>query len=127
MPLLDSPKVELVVYRHGGRWVDANGNEVDNATAKRARIQMKHHLENPVQPNVELFTDDDLEDDDEDVEDDDEDDGTEEVDYSSMTNDELRAEIATRNDSRPADSQLSLEGKKAGLIATLEGDDDSRE
>lgn len=28
---MDDPTVELVVYRHGDRWVDANGNEVDPA------------------------------------------------------------------------------------------------
>ena len=44
-------------------------------------------------------------------------------DYASANNDLLRAEISRRNESRDEDDQLSLSGKKADLIATLEADD----
>jgi hypothetical protein len=39
------------------------------------------------------------------------------------TNDELRAEIARRNEGRDEADLLSTEGNKADLIATLEADD----
>lgn len=47
----------------------------------------------------------------------------EDSDYESWTNDELRSEIVTRNESHGDADQLSLEGKKADLIATLREDD----
>jgi len=47
----------------------------------------------------------------------------EEESYSAWTNDELRGEIAGRNEGRADEDKLSLEGKKADLIATLEADD----
>lgn len=50
---------------------------------------------------------------------DEEGDDEDEVDYDSMTNDELRAELARR--------ELSVEGKKVDLIARLEEDDTSAE
>jgi hypothetical protein len=55
------------------------------------------------------------------TEDDDEDDG----EYGDWTNNELRAEIARRNDGREEADKLSLDGKKADLIATLEADDEA--
>lgn len=43
--------------------------------------------------------------------------------YDGWTVKELKTEISNRNESRDADSQLSSEGKKDDLIATLEADD----
>lgn len=48
---------------------------------------------------------------------------TEEVDYETLTNDELRTEIVRRNEDRDEADQLSVDGRKAELIATLEDDD----
>jgi hypothetical protein len=47
----------------------------------------------------------------------------EDLDYESMVNDDLRTEIVRRNEARADDDQLSLEGRKADLIATLREDD----
>lgn len=49
----------------------------------------------------------------------DEDDEDEELDYESMSNDDLRAELARR--------ELSVSGKKEDLIARLEEDDASED
>lgn len=43
--------------------------------------------------------------------------------YHSASNDLLRAEIARRNEGRSSEDKLSLDGKKADLIETLEADD----
>jgi hypothetical protein len=43
--------------------------------------------------------------------------------YSSMKVDELREEIDARNRGREEADSLSLEGKKADLVATLDADD----
>ena len=45
--------------------------------------------------------------------------------YASMKVDDLRAEIESRNEGREEADLLSLEGKKADLVATLDGDDAS--
>lgn len=45
--------------------------------------------------------------------------------YSAMKVAELRSEIESRNEGRDDDSLLSTEGKKAELVAVLEGDDTS--
>lgn len=49
----------------------------------------------------------------------------EDADYSTWTNDELRAEIQRRNDEEGKD--LDIMGKKAELIAVLEADDEEGE
>lgn len=77
-------------------------------TAPGAPVPTQGTAQPPVNPDPE-----DLEDDDEDVE------------YTDMKNDELRAEIARRNAERDADAQLSLDGNKQQLISTLEADDAS--
>lgn len=51
----------------------------------------------------------------------------EELDYSTMSNDELRAEIARRNEGREDEDKLDLTGRKAELIAVLEEDDEDSE
>jgi len=43
--------------------------------------------------------------------------------YEDMTNDELRTEIASRNESRDEANKLSIDGRKADLVDTLEADD----
>ena len=43
--------------------------------------------------------------------------------YASMKVDELRTEIESRNEGREEADLLSVEGKKADLVATLDGDD----
>lgn len=43
--------------------------------------------------------------------------------YQAQKVDDLKAEIARRNAERPEDDQLSADGKKADLVATLEADD----
>jgi hypothetical protein len=43
--------------------------------------------------------------------------------HSSMKVDELKAEIESRNEGRDEADLLSLEGKKADLVATLAADD----
>jgi hypothetical protein len=43
--------------------------------------------------------------------------------YGSLKVDELKAEITKRNEGREEADMLSLEGKKADLVATLEADD----
>lgn len=45
--------------------------------------------------------------------------------YSSMKVDEIKAEIESRNEGREEADLLSLEGKKADLVATLDADDAS--
>jgi hypothetical protein len=45
--------------------------------------------------------------------------------YDQNTNENLRAEIARRNESREEDDQLPLSGRKEDLVATLEEDDAS--
>jgi hypothetical protein len=117
MPLLDSPDVELVVYWHDGRWVDANGNEVDKKTANRARKQMKKHLENPIAPAAVPPP--------EEPDDDEEDEGSEEVDYSTLTKADLVAEVQRRNEGRAEEDLLNEDGTKAELIAELEEDDEA--
>lgn len=47
----------------------------------------------------------------------------EDLPYDQRTADDLRAEIAARNEDRDEDSQLPLTGRKAELIETLEADD----
>lgn len=56
-------------------------------------------------------------------EEDEEDEGLDPDDYETTSNDDLRAEIARRNEGRDEADQLSMEGRKANLIATLEADD----
>lgn len=46
-------------------------------------------------------------------------------DYADAKNDDLRAEIARRNEDRDEDDQLPLTGNKAALIAVLEEDDEA--
>lgn len=43
--------------------------------------------------------------------------------YSSMKVDEIKAEIESRNEGRDEADLLSLEGKKADLVAVLDADD----
>jgi hypothetical protein len=43
--------------------------------------------------------------------------------YSSMKVDELKAEIESRNEGRDYADLLSLDGKKADLVAALDADD----
>jgi len=43
--------------------------------------------------------------------------------YDALTVDELKAELATRNEGREEADLLSVKGRKADLIATLEADD----
>lgn len=50
----------------------------------------------------------------------------EDYDDKAWTNDKLREEIVRRNEGREEADQLSLDGNKAQLIATLEADDESR-
>lgn len=45
------------------------------------------------------------------------------ADYESMTVTELRAEIKSRNESRPEGEQLASDGVKADLVAALVADD----
>lgn len=44
--------------------------------------------------------------------------------YADLTVPELKAEIESRNEGRDGGDLLSTDGKKADLVATLEGDDD---
>jgi len=46
--------------------------------------------------------------------------------YAAMKVDELKAEIESRNEDRDEDDLLSMEGKKADLVAKLEADDSSK-
>jgi hypothetical protein len=55
--------------------------------------------------------------------DDEDDEGLGPDDYADATNDQLRSEIISRNEGRDEADKLSLDGKKADLIATLEADD----
>jgi len=88
---------------------DANtrGETIEELEARLARMKAEQGSES--------------DDDEEDEEDE------EELDYASMSNDDLRAEIARRNEGRDEADQLSLEGRKADLIATLEADDEDEE
>ena len=69
---------------------------------------------------------------DDDEEDEEEDEGLSPEDYAdadtSTTNQELRNEIARRNDARAEEGlePLSLDGNKAALVATLQADDEER-
>lgn len=56
---------------------------------------------------------------------DDEDDALAEEPYEDVKNDLLRAEIVRRNEGRSEEDQLSLEGNKSELIATLREDDET--
>lgn len=47
--------------------------------------------------------------------------------YAGLKVAELRAEIESRNTDREDDAQLSAEGNKAALIATLTGDDEAND
>lgn len=47
----------------------------------------------------------------------------EDVPYTEWANDELRAEIHRRNETRDEDARMSSKGKKVDLIAVLEADD----
>lgn len=60
-------------------------------------------------------------------EEDEEDEGLDPDDYETTSNYDLRAEIARRNEGRDEADQLSMEGRKADLIATLEADDESED
>lgn len=90
----------LEEYAHTG---DANtrGETIEELEARLKRMKEEQGA------NSSGFESEDEEDDDEDV------------DYSSWSNDELRAELARRN--------LSVDGKKADLVARLEEDDASEE
>jgi len=46
-------------------------------------------------------------------------------DYANAKNDDLRAEIARRNEDRDEDDQLPLTGNKQALIDVLEADDEA--
>src|SRR5882672_3250367 len=117
MPVVDDPRVEGSVYYHGGRWVDANGNEVDNETARRVRLQVKKakinapvtHEAPPDEPE-----EDEEYDDDEDV-----------VDYSGMSKDRLIQEINARNVDRAEEDLIPVTGNKGDLVAALEEDDEA--
>lgn len=47
--------------------------------------------------------------------------------YEAYSNNELRGEISRRNQGRAEEDQLSLDGKKVDLVATLEADDEDNE
>jgi len=46
--------------------------------------------------------------------------------YAAMKVDDLKAEIESRNEARDEDDLLSMEGRKADLVAILEADDSSK-
>ena len=118
MPLLDSPEVELVVYWHGGRWVDANGNEVDKKTADKSRRAMKKHLENLTKPAINEPPPDEPDDDDDGVE---EEGGA----YAGWKVPELKQEVTNRNADRATEDEIVPESnKRADLVAALEADDE---
>lgn len=47
--------------------------------------------------------------------------------YDQYRNDDLRSEIVRRNEGRDEADQLSLDGRKEDLVATLEADDEDEE
>lgn len=119
--MVDDPNVTLVVYFHGGRWVDANGNEVDAKTAKAARRAMRDAT-----PNAPVIHEAPLDDDELDDEDLDED--GEVSEYEKMTKAQLQAEIDSRNEDREDEEKITPGGtRNVDLIEALEADDEDEE
>lgn len=52
---------------------------------------------------------------------------TESIGYDGLKVDELKAEIASRNEGRDEGDLISDDGRKADLVAALELDDEARE
>jgi hypothetical protein len=104
---------------HGLTQADLDKRVVDEEELEPAEENLTEpQIEDDEEPTPLAFDDD--EDEDEDDEDDEE-----EVEYSSMTNEQLRIEIVRRNEGRAPEDELSTEGNKKTLIATLEEDDTS--
>lgn len=107
-------RVEIELARRGGEALtSAQHQQIVEQTPHTGTANPNiHPTASPINPSP-----DDLEEgDDEDAED---------VSYEDMTNKQLRAEIARRNEGRAEEDKLSLEGKKPDLVATLEADDEA--
>lgn len=97
---LDSVCRDLVVFKH------ENGEHISNSPLWMDSTIRQHWLDNFSDEAVARRADEEPEEEDE-----------EEVDYNSMTNDDLRAELLER--------KLSLDGKKADMVARLIADDEA--